>query len=91
MGYSEVWPIHLTDYNGDDKEVMLELGDALFYKGCAVPHWRNKFEGEWAHQVFLHWASIETVKSHDKLTFDGRDQLGGGKRKYTSFVSNTSI
>ena len=76
IGYSEIWPIWLKDFKDENKSVDLELGDILFYKGCAVPHWREPFEGEWAHQTFLHWVSIETANSHPGVIFDGRKHLG---------------
>tara|TARA_Y100000593_G_scaffold72559_1_gene133238 strand:+ start:1718 stop:2332 length:615 start_codon:yes stop_codon:yes gene_type:complete len=79
IGYSEIWPIWLTDFHGNDVKVDLEIGDILFYKGCAVQHWREAFQGDWAHQTFLHWVDIETAQHHPGLVFDGRRMLGDVK------------
>lgn len=46
------WPIIIAD-----KEVFLEDGDAVLYKGCEVEHWRNKCEipDYKLGQLFLHY------------------------------------
>jgi hypothetical protein len=47
------WPI----YMGNQKYELAE-GDAVIYKGCDVPHWRepcNGPEGYFSGQVFLHY------------------------------------
>lgn len=49
------------------EQVELEVGDAVFYRGCEVEHWRNAYEGEEHIQVFLHY----TPKGSG-LIYDGR-------------------
>lgn len=48
------WPICL-ERDGVPLSVPLQPGDALLYKGVETPHWRERFEGEQAAQVFLHY------------------------------------
>jgi len=48
------WPIWIEGPNGTTG-VALEPGDALLYRGCDCYHWRERFEGEHAAQVFLHY------------------------------------
>jgi hypothetical protein len=57
LGYrpeAEQWPICL-ERDGVDLRVQLSPGDALLYKGVETPHWRERFNGEHAAQVFLHY------------------------------------
>lgn len=44
------WPISMGK-----KEITQEPGDAVFYKGCDIPHARKEFLGDWHSQVFLHY------------------------------------
>lgn len=46
------WPIFM-----DGKEVYLDDGDAVIYKGCEVEHWREELQhpGYYLGQVFLHY------------------------------------
>lgn len=48
--YGPPWPIYM-----DGTEINLEPGDAAIYLGCEVEHWREKFEGDWQAQTFLHY------------------------------------
>jgi len=67
---------------GEDGEVFriknitkleLEVGDALIYKGGEVPHWREKFDGEWQAQVFFHY--VDQEGEHADQKYDGRECL----------------
>lgn len=49
------WPIYIMDKNDKTLKFNLEPGDALIYKGCERPHWREAFEGEKHPQVFMHF------------------------------------
>jgi len=44
------WPIYM-----DGKAYNLEEGDAVFYKGCEVAHWRETFYGDYHMQAFFHY------------------------------------
>ena len=81
------WPIYLSptenvgvpdgkditiESNAKGIKVDLEPGDALFYMGCELEHWREPFQGQHCGQVFLHYAD---AKHKDRL-YDGRPHLG---------------
>lgn len=62
------WPIFL---NKDKKAIKINLdaGDGLIYLGCEVEHWREKFEGQYVVQTFLHY---NDAKSKNPNLWDGR-------------------
>ena len=65
------WPIYLN--NGKKNfQVNLNPGDMLIYRGIELEHWREKFEGEYCAQVFLHY----NVKNKKANLFDDRLHLG---------------
>ena len=68
----DVWPIYLKDKK--TIKVDLKPGDMLFYKGCELEHWRNKFSGKNCTQVFLHYNHF--TKSPKDNIYDGRMMLG---------------
>lgn len=43
----------------EKKEFILDVGDAVMYKGCDVEHYRKKFEGDEYIQLFLHYVDTE--------------------------------
>ena len=44
------------EHIGDTTPVLLEEGDAMIYRGCELPHWREAYnEGTKLAQVFLHY------------------------------------
>jgi len=52
------WPIYINTPNGSVATVELDPGDAMMYRGCTAPHWREKkMEGNWV-QVFLHYVDL---------------------------------
>ena len=61
------WPIFI-----DNKEVLLKPGDMLVYEGCKYEHWRERFDGVYCAQVFLHYAD----EKNNNLKYDGRPILG---------------
>lgn len=68
------WPMYLEDTNKNIQEINLKEGDALFYDGEKLTHWRDKFKGLNHAQVFLHY-SDKTKNVEDYIT-DGRACLG---------------
>jgi Rps23 Pro-64 3,4-dihydroxylase Tpa1-like proline 4-hydroxylase len=50
-----VWPIWIETPSGEHKSVDLNPGDAMVYLGRTAPHWRDKYDGEYYTQVFLHY------------------------------------
>jgi len=57
------------------KEIKLEPGDMLMYRGCELEHWRNAFEGENCGQVFLHYNDASS-KDARLNKFDKRPMIG---------------
>lgn len=55
-------------------EVYLNNGEAVLYRGMDKLHWREKFEGEWQAQVFLHY--VDADGPHAEWKYDKREQLG---------------
>ena len=65
------WPFKIKSVSGEERELLLEPGDGVIYKGCERPHWRDplqvprrrkrdiilrKPETEWYyHQIFFHY------------------------------------
>ena len=48
------WPIYVESL-GRDVPVSLKPGDALLYKGCEIPHWRDTYTGTEQVQAFIHY------------------------------------
>lgn len=68
-----VWPIWV-EAQGETRSVTLPPGDALVYKGAVLPHWRERFEGRFWAQVFLHY--VRRDGEFADCRFDGRERLG---------------
>ena len=47
-------------------------GDGVLYPGI-IPHWREKFQGFWQTQVFLHY--VDENGPHTSHKYDGRESL----------------
>jgi hypothetical protein len=68
------WPIYVED-NNTPIPIFLKPGDALFYKGCEINHWREPYTGKEDYiQIFLHYNKIGTNK------YDNRHLLGLPKK-----------
>ena len=78
LGSDAAWPI-CVDVSGDEREIALEPGDVMIYRGCEVPHWRRRFEGSYSVHVFLHF--VESGGPHAHLAYDEREALGAPQRK----------
>lgn len=61
------WPIYMGG-----KEVKMNQGDLVIYKGSDIEHWRKPLEGEICFQVFLHY---NQAKNSPK-PYDGRIAMG---------------
>ena len=55
--------------------VDLDPGDMLVYSGCDLEHWREPFEGNICHQVFLHY-NHRNGPFAEENKFDKRPILG---------------
>lgn len=79
------WPFWVKTAEGYEESAILKSGDGLLYKGCELPHWRNKLvvnrkksffnfknndNDVWYHQIFFHYV----------LADGHRVQFAGDKR-----------
>ena len=64
-------------------KVDLDPGDMLVYSGCDLEHWREPFEGDICHQVFLHY-NHRNGPFAEKNKFDQRPILGIPKLKFNN-------
>lgn len=71
------WPIYIKAFDQSIHEVELEEGDAVFFQGGMLEHWRNAYEGICQKQIFLHYVSANGKYKHFK--YDGRPNLGFSK------------
>lgn len=69
---SAVWPIHLRTVQGV-VSVGLEPGDALIYRGCDIPHWRDALPAGDCAQVFWHFTHMQ---GSTQQMWDGRPGAG---------------
>ncbi|HEU4768515.1 MAG TPA: hypothetical protein VFS77_14130 [Pyrinomonadaceae bacterium] len=67
------WPIWLQTRQ-EPRSITLHPGDMLVYKGRELPHWRERFDGNYWIQVFFHYVDANGPLASYK--FDGRDGLG---------------
>lgn len=70
------WPMWIKCKSGEEYPVGLNPGDVIFYKGCELEHWREKFIGLNHAQVFLHYNTLNALNSN---YLDGRQYLGISK------------
>lgn len=54
-------------------KVVMNVGDAVLYRGMDKLHWREKFKGEWQAQVFLHY--VDANGPHAEWKYDKRQHL----------------
>lgn len=75
LGYDapELWPLWLETHE-EPRSITLHAGDMLVYKGRELPHWRERFDGNYWIQVFFHYVDANGPLASYK--FDGRDGLG---------------
>ena len=55
------------------KELKIQIGDAVIYKGMELPHWREELKNEWQTQIFLHY--VDQDGPHAEWKYDTRDKL----------------
>ena len=75
LGYDapEPWPLWLETHE-EPRAITLHAGDMLVYKGRELPHWRERFDGNYWIQVFFHYVDANGPLASYK--FDGRSALG---------------
>ena len=70
------WPIYMGYDNKKEncKQINMNIGDAVVYKGQEIYHWREKYtEGEWQAQVFVHYVDANGPNAEWK--YDKREKL----------------
>jgi len=69
------WAIYMGDLEdkSNASELYMNIGDAVLYCGMEKYHWREKFEGKWQAQVFLHYVDAEGL--HAEWKYDKRHVL----------------
>jgi hypothetical protein len=72
LGGDEVWPIWIEPKLGPTS-VRLRPGDGLIYRGIETPHWRERFDGQYAVQLFLHY--VDRTGPCREWIFDKRGGL----------------
>lgn len=68
----DLWPICVKTVNNEDKEIPLEIGDLMIYRGQEVEHWREEFKGELWMQVFVHYINKDGP-NYPEFSFDKRE------------------
>jgi len=67
------WEFKINSFNGSSDSFNLKPGDAILYRGCECPHWRDSMPGKmifwnkklYYHQVFFHYVLSDGDKSHN--------------------------
>ena len=67
----KIWPIWILTPTKEKRCVQLNPGDAMLYLGCAAPHWREEFTGQWCSQVFLHY--VRSRGPYNNVYFDKKE------------------
>ncbi|HEX7333955.1 MAG TPA: hypothetical protein VF290_20795 [Pyrinomonadaceae bacterium] len=75
LGYDapEPWPLWLETHQ-QPRSITLHRGDMIVYKGRELPHWRERFDGNYWIQAFFHYVDANGPLASYK--FDGRRGIG---------------
>jgi len=68
---------HEWPFIADGNKININPGDAIFYKGCEVEHWREEFLGDYQAQLFLHY--VNKNGPYANFVLDERMMLGQKK------------
>jgi len=79
------WPIWIETPSGEQRSVDLNPGDAMVYLGRTAPHWREKYDGEYYTQVFLHY-----VRSRGDCAYAYFDKLNEKTKPETESVETST-
>ena len=72
------WPIWVKNKLDEDRKLLANIGDVIFYKGQEVLHWRKKLKYEYSSHIFLHWVDGDDP-AYKEFWWDGRERLGSHK------------
>ena len=70
---AEPWDIWFETKDGVEKQIFLQPGDMIVYKGTELTHWRNKYEHNEQIQVFLHY--VNSYGQYAEYKYDKRPML----------------
>lgn len=90
LGFEDgCWSIYMGDNEDKSNAVKIDMdvGDAVLYRGMEKWHWREKFEGKWQAQVFLHYVDKNGEYAH--LKYDNRGNLNMHKDSDTLHLCYT--
>lgn len=63
-----------TRYIKNESQILMDVGDAILYRGVEKVHWREKYqEGKWQAQVFLHY--VDADGPYKEWKYDKRQRL----------------
>lgn len=79
---AEPWDIWFETKDGIEKQIFLQPGDMIVYKGTELVHWRNKYEGKEQIQVFLHY--VNAYGPYAEYKYDKRPMLATCKNSKNS-------
>jgi len=68
---NDLWPICVKTVDGEDKEIPLEIGNLMIYRGQEIEHWREEFKGDLWMQVFVHYVD-KNGPNYPEFSFDKR-------------------
>jgi len=80
LGYEgDQWAIYMGNHEdkSNTEPIMMDIGDAVLYRGMDKYHWREQFKGKWQAQVFLHYVDQDGPCKDWK--YDKRESLGISK------------
>jgi hypothetical protein len=77
---SEIWPIFFSRHRSKRNNIrkIIPIGGGVIYRGTQIWHWREKYEGNWQAQVFLHY--VDANGKYADHAYDGRAKLGDKDR-----------
>lgn len=81
------WAFGIRDKDGEEREVILNPGDAILYDAPNAEHWRDEYDGEFYIQTFHHYVILGG--EYESLFFDNNDEefsLKNYIEQYSCFV-----
>lgn len=83
-----IWPIYLQTSEGV-KEVLLDRGDILIYKGTDSLHWRDQLEGSNHYQGFFHY--VDQAGPYADKKYDGRDSFASTQDALDELIRKKNV
>lgn len=76
IGYEadRLWPLSLAGKDGARRDVLLDRGDMIVFRGSELQHWRDPFAGKYWMQMLLHYVDADGAQT--RYAYDGRPRIG---------------